>query len=64
MDELQGYLEKDRSRQQSFFLGIYLNSLIFYEPVNFLGYGNKCSSVFFETFNYSNVSIKLFDLFS
>ena len=58
MEELQGYLEKDRSRQQYFLYPLLfqeyiyvfaydqgLNSSIFYEPVNFGGYGNKFSSV-------------------
>nr|AGQ55656.1 maturase K [Alstroemeria aurea] len=58
MEELQGYLEKDRSRQQCFlypFLfqeyiytlahGHGLNGSIFYEPVEIFGYDNKSSSV-------------------
>nr|CAX11634.1 maturase K [Tillandsia sp. Granados 290] len=58
MEELQGYLEKDRSRQQHFLYPflfqeyIYafahdhgLNDSIFYEPVEIIGYDNKSSSV-------------------
>nr|AAU87088.1 maturase K [Guzmania wittmackii]AAY29222.1 maturase K [Guzmania wittmackii] len=58
MKELQGYLEKDRSRQQHFLYPflfqeyIYafahdhgLNDSIFYEPVEIIGYDNKSSSV-------------------
>nr|YP_010913837.1 maturase K [Tillandsia pseudomicans]WIL90114.1 maturase K [Tillandsia pseudomicans] len=58
MEELQGYLEKDRSRQQHFLYPflfqeyIYafahdhgLNDSIFYEPVEIFGYDNKSSSV-------------------
>nr|AAU87145.1 maturase K [Tillandsia brevilingua] len=58
MKELQGYLEKDRSRQQHFLYPflfqeyIYafahdhgLNDSIFYEPVEIFGYDNKSSSV-------------------
>nr|UFJ44249.1 maturase K [Tillandsia purpurea] len=58
MEELQGYLEKDRSRQQHFLYPflfqeyIYafahdhgLNDSIFYEPMEIFGYDNKSSSV-------------------
>nr|WRW53597.1 maturase K [Heliconia orthotricha] len=58
MEELQGYLEKDGSRQQHFLYPLLfqeyiyvfaydhgLNSSIFYEPVKFGGYDNKSSSV-------------------
>nr|BAB85873.1 maturase [Globba clarkei] len=58
MEELQGYLEEDRSRQQPFlypllfqeFIYVFaydhgLNSSIFYEPQNSLGYDNKFSSI-------------------
>nr|YP_010907678.1 maturase K [Tillandsia denudata]AOX14938.1 maturase K [Tillandsia denudata var. vivipara]WIL83691.1 maturase K [Tillandsia denudata] len=58
MEELQGYLEKDRSRQQHFLYPflfqeyIYafahdhgLNNSIFYEPMEIFGYDNKSSSV-------------------
>nr|YP_009409218.1 maturase K [Aloe maculata]APP88671.1 maturase K [Aloe maculata] len=56
MKELQRYLEKDRSRQQHFLYPLLfqeyiyalahdhgLNSSIFYEPVEILGYDNKSS---------------------
>nr|ADR78222.1 maturase K [Dipcadi filifolium] len=56
MEELQGYLEKDRSRQQHFLYPLLfqeyiyalahdhgLNGSIFYEPVEVLGYDNKSS---------------------
>nr|ADR78230.1 maturase K [Bloomeria crocea var. aurea] len=56
MEELQGYLEKDRSRQQHFLYPLLfqeyiyalaydhgLNGSIFYEPVEFFGYDNKSS---------------------
>nr|AGL72738.1 maturase-like protein [Albuca bracteata] len=56
MEELQGYLEKDRSRQQHFLYPLLfqeyiyalahdhgLNGSIFYEPVEVLGYDNKFS---------------------
>nr|YP_009864222.1 maturase K [Philesia magellanica]QKE32217.1 maturase K [Philesia magellanica] len=58
MEELQGYFEKDRSRQQHFLYPLLLqeyiytlahdhglNSSIFYEPMEILGYDNKSSSV-------------------
>nr|AAU87061.1 maturase K [Glomeropitcairnia erectiflora] len=58
MEELQGYLEKDRSRQQHFLYPLLfqeyiyafahdhgLNDSIFYEPVEIFGYDNKSSSV-------------------
>nr|AAD55710.2 maturase K [Pitcairnia heterophylla] len=58
MEELQGYLEKDRSRQQHFLYPLLfqeyiyafahdhgLNDSIFYEPVEISGYDNKSSSV-------------------
>nr|YP_011021274.1 maturase K [Bakerantha lundelliorum]WQM20947.1 maturase K [Bakerantha lundelliorum] len=58
MEELQGYLEKDRSRQQHFLYPLLfqeyiyafahdhgLNDSIFYEPVEIIGYDNKSSSV-------------------
>nr|YP_010584011.1 maturase K [Brocchinia hechtioides]YP_011021187.1 maturase K [Brocchinia reducta]AAU87050.1 maturase K [Brocchinia reducta]UZT28362.1 maturase K [Brocchinia hechtioides]WQM20860.1 maturase K [Brocchinia reducta] len=58
MEELQEYLEKDRSRQQHFLYPLLfqeyiyafahdhgLNDSIFYEPVEILGYDNKSSSV-------------------
>nr|ACH69915.1 maturase K [Fosterella latifolia] len=58
MEELQGYLEKDRSRQQHFLYPLLfqeyiyavahdhgLNDSIFYEPVKIIGYDNKSSSV-------------------
>nr|AAN63255.1 maturase K [Tamijia flagellaris] len=58
MEELQGYLEEYRSRQQQFLYPLLfqeyiyvfaydhgLNSSIFYEPQNSLGYDNKFSSV-------------------
>nr|YP_010184100.1 maturase K [Prosartes lanuginosa]QVG62946.1 maturase K [Prosartes lanuginosa] len=58
MEELQGYFKKDRSRQQHFLYPLLLqeyiytlahdhglNGSIFYEPVEFLGYDNKSSSV-------------------
>nr|AMK49113.1 maturase K [Aechmea nudicaulis] len=58
MDELQGYLEKDRSRQQHFLYPLLfqeyiyafahdhgLNDSIFYEPVEIIGYDKKSSSV-------------------
>nr|BAB16788.2 maturase [Drymophila moorei] len=58
MEELQGYLEKGRSRQQYFLYpllfqeyiyvlahGHGLNGSIFYEPVEIFGYDNKSSSV-------------------
>nr|AAU87049.1 maturase K [Brocchinia tatei] len=58
MEELQEYLEKDRSRQQHFLYSLLfqeyiyafahdhgLNDSIFYEPVEILGYDNKSSSV-------------------
>nr|AGL72746.1 maturase-like protein [Bulbinella cauda-felis] len=56
MEELQRYLEKDRSRQQHFLYPLLfqeyiyalahdhgLNSSIFYEPVEIIGYDNKSS---------------------
>ena len=56
MEELQGYLEKDRSRQQHFLYPLLfqeyiyalahdrgLNGSIFYEPVEFFGSDNKSS---------------------
>nr|YP_009335399.1 maturase K [Oziroe biflora]AEX96235.1 maturase K [Oziroe biflora]APO12457.1 maturase K [Oziroe biflora] len=56
MEELQGYLEKDRSRQQHFLYPLLfqeyiyalahdhgLNGSIFYEPVEVFGYDNKPS---------------------
>nr|AEX96226.1 maturase K [Asphodeline damascena] len=56
MEELQGYLEKDRSGQQHFLYPLLfqeyiyalahdhgLNSSIFYEPVEIFGYDNKSS---------------------
>nr|AXK15724.1 maturase K [Rokautskyia odoratissima] len=58
MEELQGYLEKDRSRQQHFLYPLLfqeyiyafahdhgLNDSIFYEPVEIIGYDKKSSSV-------------------
>nr|ACH69917.1 maturase K [Fosterella weddelliana]ACH69957.1 maturase K [Fosterella cotacajensis]ACH69921.1 maturase K [Fosterella weddelliana]ACH69922.1 maturase K [Fosterella weddelliana]ACH69923.1 maturase K [Fosterella weddelliana] len=58
MEELQGYLEKDRFRQQHFLYPLLfqeyiyvvahdhgLNDSIFYEPVKIIGYDNKSSSV-------------------
>nr|UXC95508.1 maturase K [Costus tonkinensis]UXC95923.1 maturase K [Parahellenia yunnanensis]UXC96172.1 maturase K [Parahellenia malipoensis]UXC95591.1 maturase K [Costus tonkinensis]UXC95757.1 maturase K [Costus tonkinensis] len=60
MEELQGYLEKDRSRQQHFLYPLLfqeyiyvfafaydhgLNSSIFDKPVKSLGYDNKSSSI-------------------
>nr|YP_010132144.1 maturase K [Stemona tuberosa]QQD89878.1 maturase K [Stemona tuberosa]UYC32611.1 maturase K [Stemona tuberosa] len=58
MEELQEYLEKDRSRQRHFLYPLLLeeyiyalahdhnlNGSIFYEPVEFFGYDNKSSSV-------------------
>nr|AHI87509.1 maturase K [Chionographis japonica] len=58
MEELQGYLEKDRSRQQHFLYPLLfqeyiytlaydhgLNGSIFYEPMEILSYDNKSSSV-------------------
>nr|ADR78240.1 maturase K [Blandfordia punicea] len=58
MEELQGYLEKDRSRQQYFLYPLLfqeyiyalahdhdLNGSIFYEPVEIFCYDNKSSSV-------------------
>nr|YP_011021535.1 maturase K [Brocchinia tatei]WQM21469.1 maturase K [Brocchinia tatei] len=58
MEELQEYLEKDRSRQQHFLYPLLfqeyiyafahdhgLNDSIFYEPVEIIGYDNKSSSV-------------------
>nr|AAU87045.1 maturase K [Stegolepis ligulata] len=58
MEELQEYLEKDKSRQQDFLYPLLfqeyiytfahdhgLNGSIFYEPVEILGYDNKYSSV-------------------
>nr|YP_010877438.1 maturase K [Hechtia michoacana]WHE19234.1 maturase K [Hechtia michoacana] len=58
MEELQGYLEKDRSRQQHFLYPLLfqeyiyafahdhgLKDSIFYEPVEIIGYDNKSSSV-------------------
>nr|AEX96246.1 maturase K [Maianthemum stellatum]AGL72686.1 maturase-like protein [Maianthemum stellatum] len=58
MEELQGYLEKDRSRQQHFLYPLLfqeyiyalahnhgLNGSIFYEPVEVFGYDNKSSLV-------------------
>nr|AAU87046.1 maturase K [Stegolepis parvipetala] len=58
MEELQEYLEKDKSRQQDFLYPLLfqeyiytfahdhgLNGSIFYEPVEILGYDNKSSSV-------------------
>nr|YP_009864306.1 maturase K [Ripogonum scandens]QKE32301.1 maturase K [Ripogonum scandens]WHM50200.1 maturase K [Ripogonum scandens]WHM50284.1 maturase K [Ripogonum scandens] len=58
MEELQGYFEKDRSRQQHFLYPLLLqeyiytlahdhglNGSIFYEPMEILGYDNKSSSV-------------------
>nr|YP_010878282.1 maturase K [Pitcairnia breedlovei]AAU87053.1 maturase K [Pitcairnia punicea]WHE20078.1 maturase K [Pitcairnia breedlovei] len=58
MEELQGYLEKDRSRQQHFLYPLLfqeyiyafahdhgLNDSIFYEPAEIIGYDNKSSSV-------------------
>nr|YP_009715775.1 maturase K [Veratrum mengtzeanum]QGL08903.1 maturase K [Veratrum mengtzeanum] len=58
MQELQGYLEKDRSRQQHFLYPLLfqeyiytlahdhgLNGSIFYEPMEIFGYDNKSSSV-------------------
>nr|YP_009440824.1 maturase K [Japonolirion osense]AHH24284.1 maturase K [Japonolirion osense]CUS18778.1 maturase K [Japonolirion osense] len=58
MQELQGYLEKDRSRQQHFLYPLLfqeyiyalahdhgLNGSIFYEPTEIFGYDNKSSSV-------------------
>nr|YP_011021100.1 maturase K [Brocchinia paniculata]WQM20774.1 maturase K [Brocchinia paniculata] len=58
MEEFQGYLEKDRSRQQHFLYPLLfqeyiyafahdhgLNDSIFYEPVEIIGYDNKSSSV-------------------
>nr|WDS97018.1 maturase K [Brimeura amethystina] len=58
MEELQGYLEKDRSRQQHFLYPLLfqeyiyalahdhgLNSSIFYEPMEVFGYDNKSSLV-------------------
>nr|AAO11720.1 maturase [Galanthus platyphyllus] len=56
MEELQGYLEKDRSRQQHFLYPLLfqeyiyalahdygLNGSIFYESAEVLGYDNKSS---------------------
>nr|YP_010291518.1 maturase K [Rapatea paludosa]ULQ67524.1 maturase K [Rapatea paludosa] len=58
MEELEGYLEKDKSRQQDFLYPLLfqeyiyafahdrgLNGSIFYEPLEILGYDNKSSSV-------------------
>nr|QLH57202.1 maturase K [Liriope muscari] len=58
MEELQGYLEKDGSRQQHFLYPLLfqeyiyalahnhgLNGSIFYEPVEVFGYDNKSSLV-------------------
>nr|AGK28499.1 maturase K [Fosterella christophii] len=58
MEELQGYFEKDRSRQQHFLYPLLfqeyiyavahdhgLNDSIFYESVKIIGYDNKSSSV-------------------
>nr|YP_009180089.1 maturase K [Polygonatum cyrtonema]ALL96477.1 maturase K [Polygonatum cyrtonema] len=58
MEELQGYLEKDRSRQQHFLYPLLfqeyiyalahnhgLNGSVFYEPVEVFGYDNKSSLV-------------------
>nr|BAB16785.1 maturase [Gymnostachys anceps]CAP58302.1 maturase K [Gymnostachys anceps] len=58
MEELKGYLEKDRSRQQHFLYTLLfqeyiyalahdhgLNGSIFYEPVEILGYDTKSSSL-------------------
>nr|BAB16799.1 maturase [Helonias orientalis] len=58
MEELQGYLEKDRSRQQHFLYPLLfqeyiytlaydhgLNGSIFYEPMEIFSYDNKSSSV-------------------
>nr|UEW62987.1 maturase K [Magnolia compressa] len=58
MEELQGYLEIDRSRQQHFLYPLLfqeyiyalahdhgLNGSIFYEPMENFGYGNKSSSL-------------------
>nr|YP_010921417.1 maturase K [Brocchinia micrantha]WIL94158.1 maturase K [Brocchinia micrantha] len=58
MEELQEYLEKDRSRQQHFLYPLLfqeyiyafahdhgLNDSIFYEPAEIIGYDNKSSSV-------------------
>nr|AXK15707.1 maturase K [Sincoraea burle-marxii] len=58
MEELQGYFEKDRSRQQHFLYPLLfqeyiyafahdhgLNDSIFYEPVEIIGYDKKSSSV-------------------
>nr|BAB40199.1 maturase K [Lilium pardalinum] len=58
MEELQGYLKKDRSLQQHFLYPLLLqeyiytlahddslNGSIFYEPIEFIGYDNKLSLV-------------------
>nr|AFM83274.1 maturase K [Kingia australis] len=63
MEELQEYLEKDRSRQQHFLYPLLfqeyiyafahddgLTSSLFYEPVKILGYDNKSSSVLVKRF--------------
>nr|ADR78241.1 maturase K [Borya septentrionalis] len=63
MEELQGYLEKDRFRQQHFLYPLLFqeyiyalahdhgfNRSIFYEPVEIFGYDNKSSSLLVKRF--------------